>query len=328
MQILIQKGIISPVSVNKNDCGPCSEGKFRRSFRGSLSKANSPGYIHADVGGRINPQSRDGYDCFLTVVDENSRYTEVYLLEKKSEASQKLITFMKRFERLSGIQVKSLHSDRGSEFAKAKSSFTNEGVEVTTSTPYTPSSNGLVERTQGTLLSLARTCLVESKLPYSYWSDAIRHVAQARKIVMHSATGESPQLKLFKSNPIYAKHMRPFGCRVRFQPNAPKKNKFSARLVEGINLGHVGGGMYRVLTAEKVTVTKHVKFFEREFPCTPLLYGMEGTVDVPEGSDSSNPEGYKFFEESDNSSDDDSSSSDSNISRNDSDDQHDAETGL
>lgn len=115
--------------------------------------------------------------------------------------------------------------------------------------------------------------------------------------MLPSAAGESPHVKLFELNPIYAKHMRPFGCRVHVQLNARKQNKFSARLVDRINLGDVRGGMYRVLNLEKITVTMHVKFFDREFPGTSLLCGMEGKIDGQERSDSSNAEGYQFFEE-------------------------------
>ena len=78
-------------------------------------------------------------------------------------------------------------------------------------------------------------------------------------------------MKLFKSNQPYAKHMRSFGCRLFVQNNTPYLSKLSARLIEGVNLGHVNGGIYKFLTSEKVIATKHVKFVERDFPGMSLL---------------------------------------------------------
>lgn len=268
---MISAGIIPSAKSRKENCDPCMKGKFRRFFRGSLTKAENPGSIHADLVGRVNPASHEGYEYFLTIIDELTRYAEIVPLRTKSEASAALLRFMKRFERQTSERLKSLHIDGGSECSKARTHFESEGVRVTTSTPYAPSSNGLAERTQGVLLSLARTCLIEANIPLKYWVEALQHVTKARNLVPHSVTGKSPHMFLFESVPAYAKHMRPFGCRVLFSPNRKRKPKFSARLVEGINLGHVDGGQYKILTAEKIIVTKHVKILEEQFPGLSLL---------------------------------------------------------
>lgn len=232
-------------------CEPCLKGKFRRLYGGSWTKKNSPGHLHADIVGKIKPQSYHGHRYFMTVVDERTRYTHVTLLKKKSEASDELIQFMKWFERQTGEIFKSLHRDGRSEFFQAQRKFELIGIEVETSTAYTPALNGLVERTQGVLLSLARTCLSQSKLTMKYWGDAIIHVAAARNILNHSVTKKSPFVTLFHDPPTYAKHMHPFGCRVLFAPIEKNHNKFSSRLNDGINLGHVKGGTYKILSDRK-----------------------------------------------------------------------------
>ena len=337
---LMDAGILTPVQPGGNNCDPCSKGKFRRFFRGSLTKANAPGYIHADVVGRINPKSHDGYEYFLTIIDEQSRFLDVPLLECKGEASQCLIKFMKRFERQTDVRMKSLHTDGGSEFFRAQKLFAAEGVDVTTSTPYTPASNGLVERTHSTLFSMARTCLVEARLPLHYWSDALRHVVQARNIMIHSSTKESPYVKLFRSNPPYAKHMRPFGCRVLFQPITPKQSKFESRLVEGINLGHVSGGLYKIVTSSKIFVTKHCKFLEHEFPGSCLVNGesrgdisgdgYESSVGIEDTGSTSSSSGYLSLDDDGVASNDSDSVSDEHENGPDDEEQNDipGETNL
>ena len=162
--------------------------------------------------------------------------------------------------------MKSLHTDGGSEFAIARKLFEELGVHVSTSTPYTPASNGLVERMQGVILAAARSCLIEAKLSPMYWKHALEHVVDAKNAVPHSTTGKIPHEELFGSYPEYVRHMIPFGCRILVSPIAKKFKKFAPRLIEGINLGHVGGGVYKVLTKDRILITKHVRVFEEEFP--------------------------------------------------------------
>lgn len=88
IQDLISQGILPSTSPVKIRCDPCAKGKFRRFFRGSLTKSKGPGYLHADLVGRIEPESHDGFRYFLTIIDEATRYTWVVSLENKSDASK------------------------------------------------------------------------------------------------------------------------------------------------------------------------------------------------------------------------------------------------
>ncbi|GJR17836.1 retrovirus-related pol polyprotein from transposon TNT 1-94 [Tanacetum coccineum] len=51
--------------------------------------------------------------------------------------------------------------------------FQEEGIEHQTSTPRTPEQNGVVERRNRTLVEAARTMLSASKLPLSFWAEAV-----------------------------------------------------------------------------------------------------------------------------------------------------------
>ena len=66
-------------------------------------------------------------------------------------------------------------------------------------------------------------------------------------------------------------HVRPFGCRMLYHPVTARLPPFKPRLLEGVCLGHSGGGVYKVLKADKVVLTKHVRAFEDEFPGTELI---------------------------------------------------------
>ena len=73
-----------------------------------------------------------------------------------------------------------------------------------------------------------------------------------------------------------------------YHPVAPRLSTFTPRLQEGVCLGHTGGGMYKVLTAEKVVRTKHVRAVENEFPGTRRirLNESDSGADLSDSSDS------------------------------------------
>lgn len=92
--MITERILPSAVKSTGRQCHPCVKGKFRRFFRGSLTKEKTPGCIHADLVGRIEPESHNGFCYFLTIIDEASRYTWVVSLTNKSDASKELISFM------------------------------------------------------------------------------------------------------------------------------------------------------------------------------------------------------------------------------------------
>ena len=183
----------------------------------------------------------------------------------KDEASTGIIQYISFFERQTGTSVLALHSDGGTEFKRAQKELKDKGVIITTTTPYTPPSNGLAERSQGSLLTGARSVLSESKLPLTFWVDAIKHVTQCKNAVTHSSTKEIPHERLYRKKNNDLKHIRPFGCNVIVLPNKKSFKKFATRSIDGINLGHIRGGLYKILTKESVIITKHVRFNEEVF---------------------------------------------------------------
>jgi hypothetical protein len=68
-------------------CDTCHEGKARRtSFPWRNSKTDKVlDRVHSDLVGPITPPTDDGKNYFVTFIDNHSRYSQVYLLERKSE---------------------------------------------------------------------------------------------------------------------------------------------------------------------------------------------------------------------------------------------------
>lgn len=293
---MVRNDKLPHVNCSTVNCEPCAKGKFRRSFKGSLTNADYVGRLHVDTKGKVDTQSINGHLYFLTIVDEFSRYTATYPMKRKSEASELLLNFVIRFEKQTGHTVKQIHGDNGTEFMRAFDSLRKKGVVVTTSAAYTPESNGLVERTHSVLLGSMRSCLIQSKLPNSYWNYVIRHVTDCRNFVPHSGTKKIPFEVVFGKPSTDVRHIRPFGCRVEFRPPVKKLRTFESRTDTGIHLFHEGGGIYHIETKNGIVRTKHVNFLETEFP------GSVTDLDSETGSDTDTV----HYSDSDNFSDSDS----------------------
>lgn len=155
------------------------------------------------------------------------------------------------------------------------------------STPYTPQSNGLAERHVGTILTAARAVLEQAKLPLIYWDHAVRHVAWCKNMVRHGKTGATPY-GIVMSHPCWGlHHVRPFGCRMLYHPVTARLPPFDSRLREGVCLGHMTGGIYKILTETGILGTKHVHAFEDEFPSPSWI----DNADVCSDSDGSGSAG-------------------------------------
>lgn len=252
------------------DCEDCTKGKFRRRFGGSLTKRRKIGHLHVDTKGKIETESVDGHKYFLTIVEEVSRHTTVIPIRTKRDASEEVLNYVSRFERQTDRTVKSIHSDGGSEFDKAFKHLERLGVDSSRTTPYTPQSNGLAERSHGIILSMARTCLSQAGLPFGYWNYAVWHVADCKNAVVHSATGKIPHEVLYGEPAPYLHHLKPFGCQVYYQKPVRKHKTFEERSRSGMCLMHDAGGLYYICCDPsgdaKVIRTKHVRFIEDHFP--------------------------------------------------------------
>ncbi|GJX23541.1 retrovirus-related pol polyprotein from transposon TNT 1-94 [Tanacetum coccineum] len=94
---------------------------------------------------------------------------------EEDETPEVLKDFLTMIQRNLQAQVITVRTDRGTEFLNKTlhAYFKEEGIEHQTSTPRTPEQNGVVERRNRTLVEAARTMLSASKLPLSFWAEAV-----------------------------------------------------------------------------------------------------------------------------------------------------------
>ncbi|CAL9020311.1 unnamed protein product, partial [Prunus brigantina] len=126
---------------NKN-CHICPLGKScRLRFEHRKLHAQFPlALLHLDLWGPAPVSSNFGYRFYLSIVDDNTRFTWLYPLAKRSDVLPTFITFKKMVENRFSSTIKQLHIDGSGEFtSKLFLAFLSDhGISHQISCPYTP----------------------------------------------------------------------------------------------------------------------------------------------------------------------------------------------
>ncbi|CAI7813128.1 unnamed protein product, partial [Closterium sp. NIES-54] len=168
-------------------CIPCVEGRQRAApHSSSFPPTEAPlQTLHLDVWGpaRVHGQGHERY--FLLVVDDYTRYTTVFPLQRKGDFLDVLIPWIRatrlqlreRFQ--SDFPVLCLHSERGGEFSSdLLAAFCAEhGIRQTFTLPASPQQNGVAERRISLVMEVARTSMIHAAAPHFLWPFAVRYAA-------------------------------------------------------------------------------------------------------------------------------------------------------
>nr|GFA27800.1 hypothetical protein [Tanacetum cinerariifolium] len=151
-------------------CSACEQGKIHRKHHKSktASASNKPLYLlHMDLCRPMCVQSINEKRYVLVVVNDYLRYTWVLFLHLRDEASEVIISFIKKTQVNLQLQVQHVQTDNGTEFKnKTLAKFFDEvGITQRFSAARTPQQNGVVERRNGTLVEATRTMHTFANLP-------------------------------------------------------------------------------------------------------------------------------------------------------------------
>ncbi|GJX59072.1 retrovirus-related pol polyprotein from transposon TNT 1-94 [Tanacetum coccineum] len=220
-------------------CSACEQGKIHRKHHKSKTAfaSNKPLYLlHMDLCGPMRVESINGKRYVLVVVDDYSRYTWVFFLHSKDEASEVIISFIKKTQVNLQLQVQRVRTDNGTEFKnKTLAKFFDEvGISQQFSAARTPQQNGVVERRNRTLVEAARTMLTFANLPLFLWAEAIATACftQNRSII-HKRFDKTPYELVNKRKPNI-KFFHVFGCRCYLLNDYDDVGKLKAK-------GDIGG---------------------------------------------------------------------------------------
>ncbi|KAJ9557792.1 hypothetical protein OSB04_012406 [Centaurea solstitialis] len=133
------------------------------------------------------------------------------------------------------LRVKVIRSDNGTEFKNADlNSFCEEkGIERQYSAPRTPQQNGAAERRNRTLIEAARTMLADSKLPITFWAEAVNTACYVQnRVLIVKSKGKTPY-ELFEKKKPYIGFLKPFGCPCTILDTKTHLGKFDSKSDDG-----------------------------------------------------------------------------------------------
>ena len=176
----------------------------------------------------------------MLFVDDYTRMTWAYLLNKKSEAFDYFKHFRKQVEKELGMKIKCLRSDNGGEFTSSEFDmyYANKGIQRHLSTARTPQQNGVVERKNRTVTEMARSMLQEAKLDKNFWCQAVPVAIHILNKSLLGTNSEKTPYELWTGRRANLKYFRVFGSKCYIKRTDKNLGKFDPRTDEGIFLGY------------------------------------------------------------------------------------------
>ncbi|GJV77610.1 ribonuclease H-like domain-containing protein [Tanacetum coccineum] len=146
------------------------------------------------------------------------------------------------------------------------------GIKREFSIARTPQQNGVAERKNRTLIEAARTMLADSKLPTTFWAEAVNTACYVQNRVLVTKPHNKTPYELFLGRKPALGFMRPFGCPVTILNTIDHLGKFDGKADEGFFVGYsINSKAFRVFNSRTRIVEEnlHVQFSEN----TPNIAG-------------------------------------------------------
>ncbi|GKA49403.1 putative ribonuclease H-like domain-containing protein [Tanacetum coccineum] len=191
----LMRGLPSKLFENDQTCVACQKGKQHKASckTKTVSSICKPlQLLHTDLFGPISMKSINKKSYCLVVTDDFSRFSWVFFLATKDETPEILKNF------ITGIENQTDHKGIRREFSIAT----------------TPQQNGVAERKNRTLIEAVRTMLADSKLPTTFWAEAVNTACYVQNRVLVIKPHNKTPYELFLGRKPTLSFMRPFGCPV------------------------------------------------------------------------------------------------------------------
>lgn len=170
--------------ITLQDCGiketyeVCIQGKMSKKPFPKVSSRQTKDIleiVHSDVCGPMQTITPGGKKYVMTMIDDYSGYTEVFLLAHKSEVFKYIKEYIEAVKTKFNRKPKLLRSDRGKEYVNKQTVdyLKEEGIKMELTAPFSPQQNGKVERKNRYLIKMARCMIIDSGLAKKYWREAV-----------------------------------------------------------------------------------------------------------------------------------------------------------
>jgi len=169
--------------------------------------------IHSDVCGPMQTITPGGKRYVLTMIDDYSGYTEIFLLAHKSEVFKYVKEYIEAVKTKFNKKPKILRSDRGKEYVNKQMAdyLKEEGIKIELTAPFSPQQNGKAERKNRYLIEMTRCMIIDSGLAKKYWGEAVVTANYLQNRLPTKSEGRTPYEKWHSQKPNL-KDTHIFGC--------------------------------------------------------------------------------------------------------------------
>lgn len=230
--------------------------------------------IHTDVCGPLQLPTPRGNRYILTLIDDYSRYSHIYLIKHKSDVREKIIEFVEEMKTQNGKVPKVIRSDRGGEYmdGELRKYFRKKGIKTQLTVPKTPQQNGIAERKNRTLIEMTRCMLASSGLHKQFWGEA---VTTANHIInrLPSKSVETTPYELWHNKQPNLNYFHTFGTPVFAHVPKDQRQKLDNTSEKLFFVGYeIGTKSFRLLNknTNKIKISRDVKFLPIETYVQPL----------------------------------------------------------
>ncbi|XP_075094113.1 uncharacterized protein LOC107822665 isoform X2 [Nicotiana tabacum] len=189
-------------------------------------------------------------------------------MKDRSELFSIFQSFCAEMKNQFGVSIRIFRSDNALEYLsfQFQQFMTSQGIIHQTSCPYTPQQNGVAERKNRHLIEIARTLLIESRVPLRFWGDAVLTTCYLiNRMPSSPIKDQIPHSVLFPQSPLYSLPPRIFGSTCFVHNLAPGKDKLALRALKCVFLGYSRvqkGYRYYSPDLRRYLMSADVTFFE------------------------------------------------------------------
>ena len=170
-------------------------------------------------------------------------------------------------EKATKRKIRTLRTDNGGEYTSSQFEdyLKVEGIRHELTVPKSPQQNGVAERLNQTLVEMARSMLLNSKLPKKFWGEAISTAVYLKNRTPVKALNKTP-FEVWHGKKSKVSHLRVFGSDAYAHVPRDERAKFDTKTRKCIMVGYgsVTKG-YRLYdpTEGKIIHSRDVQFNEK-----------------------------------------------------------------
>ena len=201
--------------------------------------------IHSDIWGPSTIPNISGSRWFLSLIDDCTRVTWIFLLKQKSDVSIVIPNFHSMVQNQFGVKIKRFRTDNARDYFNQILShyFQSQGIIHESLCVNTPQQNGVAERKNGHLLNTTRALLFQGNVLKSYWGEA---VLTATYMINRLPSGVLNNKSLIEMLNSFYPHFRTsngltpriFGCTAFVHVHSPHRGKLDPRAIKCVFLGY------------------------------------------------------------------------------------------